>query len=167
MMSKMCMAAILCSGDSVFAQTIFKQVDATGRTTFSDRPSAEGGVPYLSYPGPERDSVPPLAIQARSDVQQALFTHTSMRSMHAATIDFNEARRRLAQARQSRRDGIEAQPGERADVGGSLSSARPIRFGFSARGARDRGLLRVRDQGVRFHMPREQRRDGSEGDLRC
>jgi hypothetical protein len=34
MMSRMCMAAILCSGDSVFAQTIFKQVDTTGRTTF-------------------------------------------------------------------------------------------------------------------------------------
>jgi hypothetical protein len=58
-------------------------------------------------------------IQARSDVEQALFRHTPMRSMHAAIVDFNEATRRLTQARQSRRDGIEAQPGERADVGGT------------------------------------------------
>ena len=127
MMSKMCMAAILCSGDSVFAQTIFKQMDATGRTTFSDRPSAEGVVvPYLSFPGPERDSVPLVrtATQARSDVEQALLRHSPMRSMHAATIDFNEATRRLTQARQSRRDGIEAKPGERADVGGTSAMDR-------------------------------------------
>ena len=122
MMSNICIAAILCSGDSVLAQTIFKQVDAAGHTTFTDRPPAEGiAVPYLSLPGPERDWVPPLriAIQARSDVEQALFRHSPMTSMHAATIDFNEATRRLTQARQSRRDGIEAQPGERADVAGT------------------------------------------------
>ncbi|HYL18193.1 MAG TPA: DUF4124 domain-containing protein, partial [Burkholderiales bacterium] len=79
------MAAILCSGDSVLAQTIFKQVDATGRTTFADRPIAEGVVvPYLSFPTPERDAVPPprITMQARSDVEQALFRHAPMRSMH-------------------------------------------------------------------------------------
>ena len=124
MMSEICMAAILCSSDSVFAQTIFKQVDAAGRTTFTDRPAAELiTVPDLSLSGPERDSVSPprIASHARSDVEQALLRHSPMTSMRAATVDFNEATRRLTQARQSRRDGIEAQPGERADVAGTTA----------------------------------------------
>jgi len=39
--SKICAAAILCSGGGVSAQTIYKLMDANGHTTFTNRP-AEG-----------------------------------------------------------------------------------------------------------------------------
>ena len=121
-MSTMCAAAIVCSGEEALAQTIFKQIDAAGRTTFTDRPAATAMVvPYATFSGPERGSVPPprIVIRARSDLEQALFSNSPMASMHAATIDFNEATRRLTQARQSRQDGMEPRPGERTDSAGT------------------------------------------------
>ena len=61
---------------------------------------------------------PRIVMRARSDLEEALFRHSPMVSMHAATIDFNEATRRLTQARQSRQDGVEPRPGERTDSAG-------------------------------------------------
>jgi hypothetical protein len=122
MMSKICAAAILCSGGGVLAQTIYKQIDATGRTIFTDRPAADGiVVPYATFSSQERGSVSPprTATGTRSDVANALFRNSAMTSTYAATIDFNEARRRLMQARQSRQEGIEPRPGERTDSAGT------------------------------------------------
>jgi hypothetical protein len=122
MMSTMCAEAIVCSSEEALAQTIFKQIDAAGRTTFTDRPAANAMlVPCVTFSGPERGSVPPprSVIRARSDLEQALFSHSPMVSMHAATIDFNEATRRLTQARQGRQDGVEPRPGERTDSAGT------------------------------------------------
>ena len=49
-MSTMCAAAIVCSGEEALAQTIFKQIDAAGRTTFTDRPAATAMVvPYATF----------------------------------------------------------------------------------------------------------------------
>jgi Domain of unknown function (DUF4124) len=127
MMSTMCAAAIVCSGEEVLAQTIYKQTDAAGRTTFTDRPAANVMVvPYATFSRPERGSLPPprIVIRARSDLEQALFSHSPMASMHAATIDFNEATRRLTQARQSRQDGMEPRPGERTDSPGTSAMDR-------------------------------------------
>jgi hypothetical protein len=42
-----------------------------------------------------------------------------MKSTYAATVDFNEAGRRLNQARQSLQEGIEPRPGERIDSAGT------------------------------------------------
>jgi hypothetical protein len=48
--AKICAAAILCSGGEVLAQTIYKQIDAAGRTIFTDRPTADAMVvPYITF----------------------------------------------------------------------------------------------------------------------
>ena len=122
MLSKICAAALLCSGGGAFAQTIYKQIDAAGRTTFTDRPdAARVVVSYETFPSDERGPVSPprIATGTRSDVQKALLRYTAMRSTYAATVDFNEAGRRLNQARQSLQEGIEPRPGERVDSAGS------------------------------------------------
>ena len=121
-MSKICAAAILFSGEGVLAQTIYKQMDATGRTIFTDRSAADGVVvPYETFPNQQRGSLSPqrVATGTRSDVAKALFRNSAMSSTYAATVDFNEAGRRLRQARQSREEGIEPRPGERIDSVGT------------------------------------------------
>ena len=122
-MSKMCAAAILCCAEGVLAQTVYKQIDATGRTIFTDRPTADSGVvvPYARTSSQEGGSVSPprIAIGTRPELAEALFSSSPMTSMYAATIDFNEATRRLRQARQNRQEGMEARPGERADSAGT------------------------------------------------
>lgn len=120
--AKICAAAILCSGGGVLAQTIYKQIDATGRTIFSDRPTADGiVVPYVTFSSQQRGSLSPprIATGTRSDVAKALFTNSAMTSIYAATVDCNEATRRLRQSRQSRLEGMETRPGERADSAGA------------------------------------------------
>ena len=112
---RICAAAFLCAAAGVSAQTIYKQIDANGRTIFTDRPAATGiVVPYATF---QRGLVSPprIASGTRSDLSEALFSNSAMTSMYAATIDFNEATRRLWQARQSRQEGMEPRPGERAD----------------------------------------------------
>jgi hypothetical protein len=48
------------------------------------------------------------------DVANALASNTAMSSRHAATIDANEAARRLRQAQLEREQGAERLPGEQA-----------------------------------------------------
>jgi hypothetical protein len=124
MMAKICAAAILCSGEGVLAQTIYKQMDAAGRTVFTDRPNTAGIVVlYETFPTQERGPVssPRIVTGTRSDVAKALCTKSAMSSTYAATVDFNEATRRLTQARQSREDGIEPRPGEWTDGMGTTA----------------------------------------------
>jgi hypothetical protein len=120
--AKICAAAILCSGGGVLAQTIYKQIDATRRTILTDRPTADGiVVPHVTFSSQQRGSLSPPRIETstRSDVAKALFSNSAMTSIYAATVDFNEAARRLRQARQSRQEGMELWPGERADSPGA------------------------------------------------
>ena len=42
-MSSTCAAAILCAGEGVLAQTIFKRIDAAGHTGLTDR-AADAGI---------------------------------------------------------------------------------------------------------------------------
>jgi len=126
-MSKMCAAAIaiVCCGASVSAQTIYRQIDAAGRTTYTDRPAADSVVTTSPYQ--ERGPLlrPRIANGTRSDVAKALLSRSAMTSMYAATVDFNEATRRSRQARQSRQEGIDSFLGERTDsAGASAMSAR-------------------------------------------
>jgi hypothetical protein len=126
----MCAAAIgiLCCGGGALAQTIYKHMDATGHTTYTDGPAADGiVVPYATSPSQERGAAPPRIVSStRSDLAQALFSSAAMSSMHAATIDFNEATRRLTQARESRQQGIESQLREAADS--AITSPMNIRY---------------------------------------
>jgi len=127
MMSKMCAAAILCSGGTVLAQTIYKQIDANGRTIFTDRPTAtDMFVLYETFPSQERGSVlpPRIADGTRSDVANALFSNSPMTSMYAASIDFKEATRRLRQARQSRQEDVQPWLGERTDSAGTSAMSK-------------------------------------------
>ena len=122
LIAKICAAAILYSGGGVLAQTIYKQIDASGRTIFTDQPESDGiVVPYTTFSNQEWGllPLPPVASGTRSDVAKALFRNSAMSSTFAATVDFNEAGRRLRQARQSRQEGIEPRPGERTDSAGT------------------------------------------------
>jgi hypothetical protein len=112
LMANMCATAILCSSGGLLAQTIFKEIDAAGRTTFTDRPAAGLGVPRETLPDQERGmaSPPRIAGGTRTDVAEALASNSRMTSMYAADIDFNEATRRLWQARANRQEGVEPGP---------------------------------------------------------
>jgi hypothetical protein len=93
-------SALFCAAASVSAQTIYKQVDAAGHSTFSDRPD---GTPSASIA-----PVPAL------EVANALASKSAMSSRRAAIIDANEAARRLGQAELERKEGAERLPGEQA-----------------------------------------------------
>jgi hypothetical protein len=124
MMLGMWAAAVLFIGGEVPAQTIYRQTDAAGRTTFTDRPAAGAiVVPYEAFPRQERSpaSLPRIATGLWRDVAKALSNNASMRSIYAARIDFKEATRRLQQARENRHDGWELRPGERTDGAGTTA----------------------------------------------
>jgi len=107
---RICAAALLCAAAGVPAQTIYKQVDSAGRITYTDRPD--------TTPSPRAATVPAL------DVANALASNTAMSSRHAATIDANEAARRLRQAQLEREQGAERLPGEQAHGTGASEANR-------------------------------------------
>jgi hypothetical protein len=102
---KICAVAMLCVPAGAGAQLVYKQFDAAGRITYSDRSD-----PALSSP--------PVMVAAL-DVVSALAGSTAMTSRAAAVIDANEAARRLTQAEREREQGAERLPDEQvrgADV---------------------------------------------------
>ena len=87
---RICAAALLSAAAGVSAQTVHKQVDPAGRITYSDQSDAA--------PSPRK----------------ARPAYSVMSARHAATVDANEAARRLAQARLKREQGAQPLPGELA-----------------------------------------------------
>ena len=128
MLARICAAALVCSGGEVLAQTIYKQIDGAGRTTFSDRPAASSVSPYETSRRQEGSPLSPPRIGNgnRSDGANALASNSAMSSIYAATIDFNEATRRLRQARDTRQDGMEPRGGEWRDS--AVTSAMAERY---------------------------------------
>jgi hypothetical protein len=127
LMAKICAAAILSGGGGVLAQTIYKQVDAAGRTLYTDEAVAEGiAMANATSPAAQRGPLSPSRITTgtRPDVAEALSSSSAMSSMYAATVDFNEASRRLRQAQQSRLEGVERRPGEWTDSADSATDKR-------------------------------------------
>ncbi len=127
MTATICAAAVLSSGGGVLAQTIYKQVDAAGRTLYTDRAGAEGiVVAHVTSSAQQPGSLSPsrTATGTRSDVAEALSSSSVMSSMYAATVDFNEASRRLRQAQQSRLEGVKHRPGEWTDSADSAMDKR-------------------------------------------
>lgn len=116
LISKLCAAAMLCSGGCVLAQTVYKQTDASGVITFSDRPPVDSLRPYATFTHLQR-----VVNGNRSDVADALMRNAAMSSSYAVTIDFNEARGRLKRARENRAEGMEPRPGERIDSSGTVA----------------------------------------------
>ena len=86
------------------AQTIYKQVDAAGRVTFTDRP--DPGLPAQAMAGPVvmTSAVPESPKPA---VRSGLLT-----PQRSASINASEAARRLAQAQLMRSLGADPLPGE-------------------------------------------------------
>jgi hypothetical protein len=87
---RICAAALLCAAAGVSAQTVHKQVDAAGRITYSDQSDT------------------------RPSPRKARPAYSIMSARHAATVDANEAARRLAQARLQRAQGTQPLPRELA-----------------------------------------------------
>jgi hypothetical protein len=94
-----CAATLLCAAAGWSAQTIHKEIDAAGRVTYTDQPEAS--------PSGHLATIPAL------DVANALARNAAISSRLAATVDADEAARRLGQALLDRKLGAERLPGER------------------------------------------------------
>lgn len=99
---RICATAIFCVAAGASAQSVHKEIDIDGRITFTDRPEAT--------------PLPRTATGSDSGVAVALGRNAPMTSMSAATVDFDEATRRLVRARQHRQEGLDPRPGENADA---------------------------------------------------
>lgn len=97
---RICAAALLCAATGVSAQTVYRQVSAAGQITFTDQADTT----------PAAQTVPAQA----SEVTKAPARIVAISSRDAATINANEAARRLGQAQLKRKQGAEPLPGEQA-----------------------------------------------------
>ena len=95
-----CAAALFCAAAGLSAQTIHKEIDAAGRVSYSDQPAT---TPSWH-----------LATDPALDVKNALAGNFAISSRLAATVDADEAARRLGQALLERKLGTERLPGEQA-----------------------------------------------------
>ena len=96
-------AAFLCAATGVPAQTLHRQTDSEGRTTFGDRADAT--------PSPRTETVEaPEATPVRKSV---------ISPRRSAMIEANEAQRVLKQARLARERGAEPLPAERVRSAGA------------------------------------------------
>ena len=101
-----CAPALLCAAADVYAQAIYRNVDATGNIAYSNRADA--------LPSPRVEAVPdPDAPKAPARISGI----SSRRA--AALVDANEAARSLRQAQMKRRQGMEPMPGERVRGSGA------------------------------------------------
>lgn len=82
------------------AQTVHKEVDAAGRVAFTDRAGTTAHAQTVTV--------------SALDVAHALASSSAISSRPAATIDANEAARRLGQAQLEREQGALPRPGEQA-----------------------------------------------------
>ena len=114
------MAAILGCSAGASAQAIYRQVDAAGHIVFSDRPDPALRVVTRFLPPSGRSfGVPRLRFSAidadqdtRSNVDNALSMGSAISSPQSIGVDFNEAARRLQQARLNRKQGARVNLGE-------------------------------------------------------
>jgi hypothetical protein len=131
-----CMAAFLfCAAGTAGAatQVIFKQTDATGRTIFTDRadPAARTVAMYAAdqYKGfsaqPDDPELRPAAAPDKlTDVERALQRMASISSARAATIDSNEAARRMRQEQRTHTKGADTLHAEPTVNGAALAQIR-------------------------------------------
>lgn len=82
----LCAGMLVCAASGVSAQEIYRQIGVDGHITYTDQPG--------TTPPPQAVTGPPL------DVASALASNFALSSRHAATVDANEAARRLRQAQQ-------------------------------------------------------------------
>jgi hypothetical protein len=130
------MAAFLfCAAGTAGAatQVIFKQTDATGRTIFTDRadPAARTVAMYsaelykgFSAPPDDPESRPATATDKPTDVERALQRMAPISSARAATIDSNEAARRMRQEQRTHAKGAETRRAEPTLDGAALAQIR-------------------------------------------
>lgn len=98
-----CATALLCTASGVSAQTVYKLVDDAGRITYTDQPDT---------------TLSPQSTVSAADVRSALAGNSAISSRPAATINANEAARRLGQAQLLRDRGTAPLPGERVKGAG-------------------------------------------------
>ena len=96
--SIICGAALLCAATGAAAQSIYRQVDAFGRVSFTDQPET---APQLQTTG-----------DSAAEAPRARTGRAPIASKRAAQIDATEATRRLEQALLKRKQGAAPLPGE-------------------------------------------------------
>ena len=126
-----CMTAFLFCATGAAAQIIFKQTDETGRTIFTDRPdpAARDVATYALYTGSSAQPDDPVsrlaaATDKPTDVERALQRMAPISSARAATIDSNEAARRMRQEQRTHTKGAETLRAEPTVNGAALAQIR-------------------------------------------
>jgi hypothetical protein len=128
-----CMAAFLFCAAGAAAQVIFKQTDETGRTIFTDRPDPAARIvatyalaQYTGFSGQPDDPVlrPAAATDKPTDVERALRLMAPISSARAATIDSNEAARRMRQEQRTHTKGAETLRAEPTVNGAAVAQIR-------------------------------------------
>ena len=104
--SGICTAALLCAAAAASAQAVYRHVNLSGGITYTDQP--EPALPSDRETAPEPDAA--QAPARRPYVSPRL----------AATVNANEAGRRLAQAEFKRRQGVKPLPGEQVRRGKAM-----------------------------------------------
>jgi|SRR5271154_6894345 len=102
--SSICAAALACAAADVSAQEIYRHVSLVGGVTFTD----------------QRDPEP------EAEAAQTPARRPAISQQRAATVNANEAERRLAQAHLKREQGIKPLPGEQ--VQGSKGTVLSYRY---------------------------------------
>lgn len=92
------------------AQPVYKEVDAAGHVTYTNRPR----------PTPPPSATP--ALTPMQDVVTSLADNSALSSRLSATVDANEAARRLRQVQKEREQGANPWSGERRGQAGSALS---------------------------------------------
>ena len=103
--SNFCALALLCAAAGAPAQTIYKQVDLAGKVTFTDRPDIN--LPAQAMTSAAQAMTNPALEAPKPPARVGLMT-----SRRSASIDANEAGRRLAQAQLKRSGGADLLPGD-------------------------------------------------------
>jgi hypothetical protein len=139
-----CMAAFLCYASGAAAQVIFKQTDDTGRTIFTDRPDPAARTVAMYVAAQYKDAPaqsdypvlrPVAPIAMLTDVERALQNMARMSSPRAATVDANEAARRMRQQQRAHAKGAETVHAEPTVNGAAVAQIR-ARFAVERPGQR-------------------------------
>ena len=110
--SYICALALLCAATGAPAQTIYKQVDLAGKVTFTDRPDIN--LPAQAMTSAAQAMANPALEAPKPPARVGLMT-----SRRSASIDANEAGRRLTQAQLMRSEGADPLPGELTQSSGA------------------------------------------------
>ena len=114
MLREICVMVLLLASAGSSAQMVHKEIDATGRVTYTDQPATTPSWHFATVPA--------------LDVADALAGNFAIASRLAALVDADEAARRLRQTLLERKLGVDRLPGELARGAGASAANQRYRL---------------------------------------